>query len=136
VFKDTLRFGVQGYLGNVIQLLNYRVDMLMVAYFMDTTAVGYYSVAVVMAEALWYFPGAVGTIVLARTPGLSTDEANRTTPRICRTTFFVTILAALALFGLGRYFIMLLFGSEFLPALKALWYLLPGSGSSEHIQGG
>jgi O-antigen/teichoic acid export membrane protein len=126
VFKDSLRFGVQGYLGNVFQFLNYRVDMLMVAYFMSVSYVGYYSIAVSMAEALWYFPGAVGTIVLARTPGMAAEEANRTTPRICRTTLFVTILAGLTLFGLGRYFIMLLFGSEFLPALKPLWYLLPG----------
>jgi len=126
VFKDSLRFGVQGYLGNVFQFLNYRVDMLMVAYFMSVSYVGYYSIAVAMAEALWYFPGAVGTMILSRTPGLTAEEANKTTPRICRTTFFITIVSALALLGLSRYFVMLLFGSEFLPAVKPLWYLLPG----------
>jgi len=126
VFKESLRFGVQGYLSNVIQFLNYRLDMLMVAYFMTTASVGYYSISVAMAETLWYFPAAVGTIIFARTPGLSAEEANRTTPRICRNTLFITALAALALLGLSRYIIPIFWGSAFLPALKPLWILLPG----------
>jgi len=126
LFEDSVKFGVKGYLGNVIQFLNYRLDMLLVAFFMSVTFVGYYSISVVMAEALWYFPGAVGTVIFARTPGLSAEEANISTPRICRNTFFVTIIAALILFAVGKYIIMLFFGSAFLPALKPLWILLPG----------
>lgn len=126
LFKDSLRFGIQGFLGNIIQFLNYRLDMLMVAHFMSVIFVGYYSVAVIIAESLWYLPAAAGTIVLARTPGLSIDEANRSTPQICRTTFFITILTSLALFGLGKYIIILFFGSTFLPAAEPLWILLPG----------
>lgn len=126
VFKDSLRFGVQGYLGNVVQFMNYRVDMVMVAYFMGASDVGYYSISVAMAEALWYFPAAVGTNVVARTPRLTDEEANRTTPRICRTTFFITLLAALSLFGLSRYVVLWFYGSEFLPAVRPFWYLLPG----------
>jgi O-antigen/teichoic acid export membrane protein len=126
VFRDSVKFGVQGYLGNAIQFLNYRVDMLMVAYFMNVNFVGYYSVSVAMAEVLWYLPGAVGTIVFARTPGLSAEEANMSTPRICRNTLFITILAALVLFALAKPIITLFFGSAFLPALKPLWILLPG----------
>jgi len=126
LFKDSVKFGIKGYLGNVIQLLNYRLDMLLVAFFMSVTFVGYYSVAVAMAEALWYFPAAVGTIIFARTSRLSTEEANRSTPQICRNTFFITILAALVLFILGKYIISLFFGSAFLPALEPLWILLPG----------
>ncbi len=126
LFKDSVKFGIKGYLGNVIQFLNYRLDMLLVAFFMSLTFVGYYSISVAMAEALWYFPTAVGTIIFARTPGLSAEEANRSTPRICRNTFFITILAALVLFIISKPIITLLFGSAFLPALKPLWILLPG----------
>jgi len=126
LFKDSVKFGVKGYLGNVIQFLNYRLDMFLVAFFMSVTFVGYYSISVAMAEALWYFPGAVGTVIFARTPRLSAKEANTSTPQICRNTFFITILFALVLAALGKYIIMLFFGSAFLPALKPLWILLPG----------
>ena len=124
--KDSVKFGVKGYLSNVIQFLNYRLDMLLVAFFMSVTFVGYYSISVAMAEALWYFPAAVGTVIFARTPGMSAEDANISTPRICRNTFFITILAAIVLAAFGKYIIMLFFGSAFLPALKPLWILLPG----------
>ncbi len=126
LFRDSVKFGVKGYLGNVIQFLNYRLDMFLVAFFMNVTFVGYYSVSVVMAEALWYFPSAVGIVIFARTPGMKAEEANKSTPRICRNTLFITILAALVVFGLGNHIIILFFGSAFLPALKPLWILLPG----------
>jgi O-antigen/teichoic acid export membrane protein len=126
LFKDSVKFGGQGYLGNVLSFLNYRVDMFMVNFFMGVTFVGYYSVAVVMAEALWYFPGAVGTMMLARTPRLNSEEANESTPRICRNTIFLTLLAAVLLFVFGKTIINLLFGASFLPALKPMWILLPG----------
>ncbi len=126
LLKDSVKFGVKGYLVNVINLLNYRLDMFMVAFFMNVTFVGYYSISVALAETLWYFPAAVGAVIFAHTPGLSTGEANTSTPRICRNTFFIIIIAALILFALSRYIIILLFGSAFLPALRSLWILLPG----------
>lgn len=126
LFKDSVKFGIKGYLGNVIQLLNYRLDMFLVAFFMSVTFVGYYSVAVVLAEALWYFPGAVGVVIVARTPGLSSEEANKSTPIICRNTLFLTLGAGVLLFFLGKYIISLFFGSAFLPAVQPLWILLPG----------
>jgi len=126
LFVDSVKFGGQGYLGNVIQFLNYRLDMLLVAIFINLTYVGYYSIAVPLAEALWYFPSAVGTVIFARTISLSPEEANKSTPRICRNTLFLTLLAALVLFAVGKYVILLLFGSDFLPALSPLQILLPG----------
>ena len=127
LFKDTVAFGVRGHLGNVMQFLNYRLGMFLLASFASVTFVGYYSVSIALAEALWYFPGAVGIVLFARTPGMKAEEANRATPRICRNTLFLTVLAALVVFGLGNYIITLLFGSAFLPALKPLWILLPGA---------
>lgn len=120
------RYGLQANLGNIIQFLNYRLDVVIVAYFMDVAAVGYYSIAVAMAEVLWYLPGTVGTLVFARTIGINSDDANRSTPRICRNTLFITIIAALVLFVLSRFVILGLYGSEFLPAVRPLWILLPG----------
>jgi O-antigen/teichoic acid export membrane protein len=127
VFKDSVKFGGKVYLGNAIQFLNYRLDMLLVAFFMNITFVGYYSISVALVEALWYFPGAVGTVIVARTPGMKAEDANRSTPRICRNTFFITILAALVLFALSKYVITLFFGAAFLPAVQPLWVLLPGA---------
>ncbi len=126
LFRESIKFGVQGYLGSIISFLSYRLNMLLVAFFMSATFVGYYSISITMAEALWNLSGAVGTVVFARTPGMKTEEANLSTPRICRNTLFLTFIASLLLFVLSRYIILVLFGSAFLPALKPMWILLPG----------
>lgn len=126
IFKDSVRFGIKGHLGNLIQFLNYRLDMFLVAFFMSLPFVGYYSISVAIAEVLWFFPAAVGTAIFARTPGLSPQEITRSTPRICRNTFFVAILAAAILFVFGKFIILLFFGPNFSAALKPLWILLPG----------
>lgn len=124
--KDQLSYGVKGYLGNVLQFLNYRVDMLLVALFMSTLYVGYYSISVVIAEALWLLPTAVGAIIFARTAGISEQEADESTPVVCRNTLFLTFISAVLLFVLSKYIIKLFFGPDFLPAVQPLWILLPG----------
>lgn len=131
IFKALLKFGSIGYLSNIITFLNYRIDMILVSSLVTpaivaTTLVGYYSVSVSLAEALWYFPGAVGTIVFARTVGLNNEEADKTTPKICRNTFFITFIFALILLALSKRLIILLFGVSFLPALRPLYILIPG----------
>lgn len=126
LFKKTTKFGLQGYVGNVFQFLNYRVDLFLISTLSTFANVGYYSISVSLAESLWYLPAAVGTIVFARTPGLSDEYKNRSTPIICRNTLFITLILGIILFFLGKYVILILFGTQYLPALKPLWVLLPG----------
>lgn len=126
LLKDSIKFGVQGYFGNLAQMLNYRLDMFFVNFFMGVTYVGYYSIAVLIAELLWLFPSAVGTVLFPKVSSMTTEEANEWTPKVCRNTFFITLISSLVLVFLGRWIIVVLFGNSFLPALKALWILLPG----------
>jgi len=130
LFKDSVKFGFQGQLGNIIQFMNYRLDMFMIAFFMSTTDVGYYSISVVLAEALWYLPASAGTVIFARTPGVNAEEANKSTPVVCRNIFFITIMASLALFVFGRHIIHLFFGPAFLPSVQPFNILLPGIAAS------
>ncbi|AXV40952.1 flippase [Methanobacterium sp. BAmetb5] len=127
LFKKSVNFGLKGYLGNLIQFFNYRIDMYLISFLLlNNASVGYYSISVMLAESLWYLPNAIGTLVFARTPGLTDAEKNRTTPQICRNTLFITTVLAIILFITGKYIILILYGSKYLPALEPLWVLLPG----------
>ena len=126
LFNKSVKFGLQSYLGNVIQFFNYRIDMFLIGVLLNFASVGYYSISVGLAESLWYLPGAVGTMVFARTPVLSDEDRNKSTPRICRNTLFITMILAIILFFTGKYIILILFGSQYLPALEPLWALIPG----------
>ncbi len=100
--------------------------MLLIAHFLSATIVGYYSVSVSMAEALWYLPAAVGTVIFASTSNSTAEQSNRNTPMVCRNTLFITFILALLLFAVSSFIIPLLYGQEFLPAVRPLWILLPG----------
>lgn len=127
IFKKTTIFGLKGYLGNVIQFFNYRIDIFLISMILSNYAsVGYYSISVALAESLWYLPGVVGTLVFARTPGLTDEDKNRSTPIICRNTFFITLILSIILFITANYIILILYGPTYLPAVKPLWVLLPG----------
>jgi len=126
LFGDSVRFGIQGYLGLVAYSLNFQLATLLLAFFMNTTSIGYYSVALNVASLLSFFPAAVGVVIFTRVVGMSAKEANITTPQVCRNTLFITILAAVIVFALSKYIIILLYGESFLPALHSLWILLGG----------
>lgn len=127
LFKKSLKYGIKGYLANVITFFIYRIDMYLISFILlDYASVGYYSISVGLAESLWYLPGVVGTLIFARTPSLSDAENNRTTPQICRNTLFITIILAIILFLSSKYIILFLYSSEYLAALYPLYVLIPG----------
>ena len=51
--KAATKFGLQAHLANVVQFLNYRLDLLLVNAFISPAAVGFYAVAAEVAERLW-----------------------------------------------------------------------------------
>lgn len=126
LLKDSIKFGIKGYLANAIQLLNYRLDMLLVNFFLGVTFVGYYSIAVLLAEMLWYFPDSVGTVIFPKVSSVKFEVASELTPKVCRNTLFLTFISSLLLFVFGKKIIFIAFGELFLPALQPLWVLLPG----------
>jgi len=125
-FKDALTFGVQGHLGSVLQFLNYRLDMFMVSFFTGAADLGYYTVAVSLAEMLWYLPDAAGFVLFPKTASAEPEAARRFTPKVARLLLFITALAAVGLFLVSRPLIVTLYTKQFLPALRPLWVLLPG----------
>ena len=126
LFKESIKFGLQNHLGSAVSFLSYRLNMFLVNFFMNITFVGYLSIATALAETLLYLPTAVGTIMVARTPRLSSKDANESSPVACRNTIFLSLVAASLVFIFGGIIINMIFGARFLPALEPLRIFLPG----------
>ena len=126
LFKESIKYGLKAYFGNLAQFLNYRLDMFLVAIFLTPAAVGYYSISVGIAERIWMLPGAFASVLFPRISSLKSVESNNLTPRISRHTFFITIFLSLILAILAKPLIKLFFGITFLPSLIPLLVLLPG----------
>jgi len=121
-----LRFGLKSHPGGVLEMLNYRADFFLVNLFLGPAAVGFYSVAVNLAEIVWRFPEAVVLVLMPKVARMDREQATLFTPRICRLILFPVLLICLGLLFLGRFLILLFFGASFLPAVYPFFSLLPG----------
>ena len=125
LLKQLVAYGVKSWGGLVFQFLNYRLDVYIVNFFVGAVEVGYYAVAVGLAETIWYIPNATATILF---PKIAADnqDAKSFTPRIARFTSIITIIAIFGLAILSYPVIILMYGKPFFPAVIPLLALLPG----------
>ncbi|MDD2233823.1 MAG: flippase [Desulfitobacteriaceae bacterium] len=131
LMRKMLGYGFKAQLGNIVQKLNYRLDIFIVSYFLPIGQVGIYGIAVVMAETLWGISGSIATIVF---PIISSAQDKKEmhifTNQVTRISFTLIVCCSLILVLLNRSlitpFIELWFGSGFTTAAVALVLLLPG----------
>ena len=88
---------------------------------------GIYAVGVGVTESIWFISNAVAVVLLPRLTRAGHEEAAALTPLFCRHTIFLSVLAAAALGLLAPLLLPLLFGSDYAPAVAAVWWLLPGT---------
>jgi O-antigen/teichoic acid export membrane protein len=125
--RQQVRFGVQGQVGNLVQLLNYRLDQYIVLLFVSTAGVGIYAVSVTMSQSVWFIANAVAVVLLPRLTAADEADAARTTPLVCRNTLLLSALAAAGLGAVSPWLVEGLFGAKFGPSLAPLLWLLPGT---------
>jgi O-antigen/teichoic acid export membrane protein len=127
---DTLRklidFGVQGESGNILQLLNYRLDQYIVRATVGLTGLGIYAVSASMTEAIFVMANAIALVLLPRLTA-DEDEAYWMAPLAVRNTMMNAGLGAIALAVIAPVLVPLAFGSEFDDSVRPLWLLLPGT---------
>ena len=125
--KDAYQYGIRAYFGNVIGFLNYRIELFLLGFFLPLSEVGFYSVAVGLAEMLWLVSQSAGTLIF---PMISAekdeDQKKYFTPLVARTVMGVTFLAAIVLFFLVDWLIPLVYRNQFNPSIPLFKILLPG----------
>ena len=122
-----VRFGLQAQAGNLIQLLNYRLDSYLVLLFVNASGVGLYATGVSLSEGLWFIANSVTVVLLTNLTAGSEEYAQRMTPVICRGTLLVTALASLAAAAVSPIVIPAIFGEAFDDAVLPFLWLLPGT---------
>ena len=121
-----LKLGVQGYFANMIQFFNYRLDVLILGYFLGVAEVGIYATAVGVVEVLWYLPEAVATVLFPRTASADPAEARLFTPRVSRNVFALTLLASLVVAAFSHPLVIVFFSARYESSISPLRLLLPG----------
>ena len=125
-FKKSILYGVKTHLSNVLAFLNYRADMFVISYFLDSAAIGFYAVAVSMAEKLWVFSQSISLVLLPRISSSTDDlDKNRITSIISRNVFAASVFAGIILYLLSGILIHLMYPS-YGRSVLALRLMVPG----------
>jgi O-antigen/teichoic acid export membrane protein len=125
--RALLRYGLPFYPGSLTQFFGYRADVYLLALLLaDASAgLGYYSMAVSMAELVFFFPNAVAAFFFPHVAAASREDADRQVPMVSRVTLLLTAGVGLALVPVSALAIAILLPA-FGPSLPALYVILPG----------
>jgi O-antigen/teichoic acid export membrane protein len=111
---------------NFVALLNYRIDVYVVATFASAGALGIYTVAVSGAESLGVLTQVASIVTAPHIGSLGREEAAELTARAMRSNFALALLAAGVLYFVATPLITVLYGHAFAPAAVAFRILLIG----------
>lgn len=102
-----------------------RGDIFLINILLGPEKAGIYSVAVLFSELLQKIPSVAGPLLTSRSLQLSSEESMNITTKLFRMISLFNLVAVIILAIMGKYFIILLFGSEFNYSYEVLIYLLP-----------
>ena len=111
---------------NLVGLLNYRVGLFVIEQRLGLSATGVYSIAVVVAELLWFVSGSLTQAVYGRIGTPDAARAAATTLRVVQLSALALLVVAPLLVVAAVLGIPRLLGPAYADSLPLLAYLLPG----------
>jgi O-antigen/teichoic acid export membrane protein len=109
----------------------YHVDVVLLNLMVGSSATGHYKAALVLAQFLWFVPGALQMLLLHSTSELWSndrhEQISELASRLTRYVLLTTLLLAIGLAALVNAFVPLYFGESFTPTVAPLLILLPGT---------
>lgn len=127
IIKKMLTLGLVYALALLVVNLNYKIDVILLDNLSTAFETGIYSKGVSVTEYLWQIPMLLSTVVFARSAVSKDDKAfSIKVAQLLRLSFLAIGLAALVLFLVSKFIIVLMYGESFVGSVIVLNTLLPG----------
>ena len=127
IMKSMIKLGLVNAIAIFIMQLNYRLDILMLKKLSSLEEVGFYSLAMQIAEQLWHIPYAIESIVLSRSANSTNDQAvHRTVAAIFRVSLLIGLVSGIGIFFIAPWLVPLVFGQAFVQSVAMIQVVLPG----------
>jgi len=120
------KYGLKVYFGNLMLFSEKKIDVFIINFFLNTTMVGYYSLATGLAEFLMFVPQAASLMLFPKISLSSKIEAKDYTPKVFRHVLLITIISCIAMGLCSSVIIKVVYGKAFMPSLPVVWVFLPG----------
>lgn len=125
--KEYFSYGYKAHLSNIVSFLNYRLDILMISFFLNPLAVGIYNVAVSIAEKLWVISTPISSALFPRISSLKNEvERTNLTIKVARFVLYLSIIIGVFFYIVSPLAIGILFGAQYNDASNVIRILLPG----------
>jgi O-antigen/teichoic acid export membrane protein len=112
--------------GGLLGLFQYRIDVFIIAYFLNDYSVGLYVAGMAVAEIVWRVPAAIVNVLQPKIANGSDDEAKLVTPQAFRLTLLVVAFLCAGIGLFNTEILLILYGVDFIEAEMVLRIILPG----------
>jgi len=112
------------FLGMVVNFLSYRLDIWIVSYYRGAEELGYYALAVGLAQFMLLFSKTMSSVIMPYLSEQETSERRRTYILFSKLNTSLVLLFFLGFFILGQYIIPFLYGEAFLPSVSPFYILI------------
>ena len=124
MLKSFIGFGILPMFSLLMNSLNYRIDVLMLNAKVSDAQIGIYSVGISLAEKIWLLSDALRDVLYSKlTTGKDAEEVNK----VVRISLTICAILSIGLVLLGKPFIFLCYGEEYIDAYYPLIIVLFGT---------
>jgi O-antigen/teichoic acid export membrane protein len=124
-WRALLHYGIPSVVGTVPQVLNLRLDQMLMAALLPAKLLGLYVVAVAWSSAVNPLLSAVGTVLFPKVASQDgRDQQARAFAQGCRLGTLLSVCMASTLIVLTPWGVSILFGIEFTPAIPSAFILV------------
>lgn len=124
--KDSLKYGGVIYIGTLANLLHFKIDQTMLAYWLGTESIGIYTISVRWAEMLFFLDQALISAALYKITSSSTQEGYKITKAVFQTQLKISLFSGLVLAIIAHPLILYLYGVPYKESIWPLIILIPG----------
>src|SRR5438477_67546 len=123
---EMMRFGLKGHIGRIANMLNWRMDVMILSMLAPVETVGYYAVATKVAETFRPLSAAFTFVLRPMIASLSITEARKQGVALYRRVFALNMVLVVVMAFAGGPIIIRMFGPDFVAAVPAFQILLVG----------
>ena len=126
--KDILKFGISVHLGIMMTEIEHRLDVFILAFFLSSSAIGIYSIAVVMAQLLWYSSNSLNSVLFPYLASRLSEKIRNIefTVQLTKLILLLNFFLILMLIIFGEFIIYTLYGEDFILAYSVFLFLSIG----------
>ncbi len=126
LMQESLRYGLMIYAGVIANVLHFKIDQVMLNYWLGTKAVGIYAVSVNWAEMLFLLDSAITSAALHKISSSSAEESYALTKRLFKVQLLISGTSGGLLALLAYPLILIFYGEAYRGAIWPLILLVPG----------